>query len=217
MKKIVSALLTLLIVIGFFAYSLWVERGNTKDADAVGLPLIVVNEFNATSTYCASDSNDDKCGYLTATSTFWLDLLAGSWDATEFGATQNKATATSKTLGINGVKNLSVYMFSVSTGTAPRLSVEADVSPDGNQFYPLILTKNGVNTSNATNFSDAFLLATSTLFSEDINSGGTDADSSTTTSMFSLDLSGISAKYMRLYFGSNSTSTLRTTYVLNPE
>lgn len=213
MKKLVSVLLTLLIVIGFFAYSLWVEKG--EDVDAVGLPLIVVNEFNATSTYVVEEVRANA--YLTATSAFWLDPLAGSWDASEFGVTDNEATATSKMLGIDGVKNLSVYMFSVSTGTAPRLSVEADVSPDGNQFYPLILTKNGVNTSNATNFSDAFLLATSTLFSADINSGGTDADKSTTTSMFSIDLSGISAKYMRLYFGLNSTSTLRTTYVLNPE
>ena len=218
MKKLanytVSVLLTLLVVVGFLAYSLWVERDKTEKVSAEGLSVSVVNEFNATSTYYTSE--EDDAGYLTATSTWWMangGVLA-AWEGTAPEGVYS--TTTSKTLDIDNISNITVGMFIVSTSSNPTIAAEVQISPDSYQWYDFIPTDIFRNTANAS-LSDATQIATSTLFTFTSGDGtGADNDSPTTTPSFSVDLRGTTAKWLRFKFGSNATTTLRTTYMLRP-
>ena len=211
LKLVLSGLIAGGLIAFLFVY--WIQQ-DKKDTNAEGLSVQVVNEFNATSTYYTSE--EDDAGYLTATSTWWMadgGVLA-AWEGTP--PENVYGTTTSKTLDIDGISNITVGMFVVSTSSNPTIGVEVQISPDRNIWYDYIQTNIFRNTSNASTYLDATQLATSTLFAWTGGISGTDNDLPTTTPSFSLDLKGTTARWLRFKFGSNATATLRTTYMLQP-
>lgn len=211
MKKTLSVFLTSIAVIGFLAYSLWVER---KDTEAgTGMEVQVISEHPATTTMENNDTDGDSWA-LTSTTTWWFSPnTAITWEGTS-PVVGFYATATSKTIDITNADAVTIMMFQVATSSPATISVEAKISADGNDFYDFIPP--AINTSNASVYTDAYFLATSTLWTWTGNDGGTDNDASTSTPSFSVDLRGTEAKFMRFLFGSGATTTLRTKYVIQP-
>lgn len=206
-KKLLVGFLAILGLISLFGY--WLKIDSVKAAVSIYLSELAQSSHNATSTY-AVDKGDGDGGYLTSTSTTWLipgDVFA-AWE----GAVPYPYVATSTIqIPVEGYDYVTIGLQMVSSSTASNVSFETQVSFDGSIYYDW--SPNDVfNTSNANNFSDGMLFATSTLltYAPSNDGGGSDGGDATSTPAFTLNLKSLAAKSLRLKMGAGgATSTVR--------